>query len=86
MDTDWHPHWTYVRGGRGAMGRFSGQRPMQLPGIPVRHNGLVVFHTPEQYAALWQGVEPEACEGMAADLDAFLDAENCACEGGCECG
>ncbi len=59
---------------------------MRPTDVPVRHNGLVVFHTPEQFAALWQGVEGEACEGMAADLDAFLDSENCLCEGGCECG
>ena len=58
---------------------------MRLTGIPVRENGLVVFHAREQHAALWRGVDREACEGMTADLDAYLDSECCFCEALCEC-
>lgn len=25
---------------------------------------VVVWHTPEEYAALWQGVDPEICEAL----------------------
>lgn len=36
--------------------------------IPVLVNGsLVVFHTREEYEALWAGVDREACEVMAEE-------------------
>lgn len=33
--------------------------------IPVRlESGLVVWHTPAEYARLWAGVDREACEAL----------------------
>lgn len=32
-------------------------------------NGLIVWHTPEEWAAFKQGTDREAIEGMAADLE-----------------
>ncbi|MBA3407021.1 MAG: hypothetical protein H0U06_03005 [Solirubrobacterales bacterium] len=38
-------------------------------------NGLVLWHTREEWDAFMHGVEREATEGMQADLDAFLGQE-----------
>ena len=38
-------------------------------------NGLVLWHTREEWDAFMHGVEREATEGMQADLDAFLVRE-----------
>jgi hypothetical protein len=38
-------------------------------------NGLVLWHTREEWDRLMRGVEREAVEGMQADLDEFLRHE-----------
>lgn len=38
-------------------------------------DGVVVMHTAEEYARLMHGVDLEACDGMAADLDDFIENE-----------
>lgn len=51
-------------------------RPVDL--IPVRiHGGIVVMHTPEEYARLWDGVDVLACEQMNEPIE--LEQED-----GCE--
>ena len=45
--------------------------------IPVdTGRGFVIWHTREQYEALWRGVDREALNGMVADVDEFLDRES----------
>ncbi len=41
-------------------------------------DGLVLWHTREEWDALMHGVEREASTGMQADLDAFLGRERLA--------
>jgi hypothetical protein len=38
-------------------------------------NGLAVWHTREEWDAFMRGVDREASDGMAADLDEFVRRE-----------
>lgn len=46
--------------------------------VPVKvggkHAGLVVWHSPEEYAALWRGVDREASAALARDEDSDCPA------------
>lgn len=47
--------------------------PVRLTG---RHEGLVVMHTPEEYARLWQGVDREAADAITQPFEPIKPDSN----------